>query len=222
VKASLPSAVVPKNSSQQPSPVLIVFGGLTCAVIGSLVTQLFKKGRQSSAVGQETAIKEISETVQADSGEIGDLKKVSRRLDMTAQDLSAAQVEYQAELSNLKREILENSSLRNAILEQKSKIQDWEQTAMDFIDALMRASSLPGLSEERKDSWRKALQDFKRLCIQRGLDTIEPQVGDDYVPGMHRVRELVGNEAFHVVECIEVGFRRGEDVIRPALVDCGP
>ena len=220
-------AIKPTKSSQTLSDFKFLVIGI---VIGTILALSYARLRnhknQREVLEVMDSTGDLSQSHQVETDE---LKKIAKRFDMSIQDFesstslldSTASV-IQGEIKKLQHHILDNSTLRNEIISQQELLKEWDFIAIEFIDAATRVAHMNGVSEERKESWSKAAKDYKRLCLRRGLDTIEPTEGDEYSPGLHQIRELDGNLAVHVTKCIEIGFRRGEKIIRPAVVDCGP
>lgn len=142
--------------------------------------------------------------------------RLRKQLDLIAQDLHEAASEYKLE------EEAEKVSLRQELARRDLSLETWDEVAIDFIDGLDRVLHHHGPnSTEGKSAQRIAGQFFRH--VQRvGLDTINPDPGDEYVPGLHTIEETAvasnEQEVGTISRVIRPGFRRGEVVIRHAKI----
>lgn len=115
----------------------------------------------------------------------------------------------------------ELGQLRTQIETQRMQIQDWDDTAMAFLDAVQRALSMPGLSDDRREAWAKAGKDFAHYAARNGFDVIAPKAGEPFVEGLHKAVYGMPNgaEAPVIVRCIHWGYRRGNQIFRLADVE---
>ena len=226
----------PKMAEKEPeaSPVLsgvwpiLFITGFVCAAAG-LVAGMFLKGPPNVSAelpisdGEVVVVEEIltSDGPQADGeGELEEwkleAKKLRRQLDLVAQDLTAA-----AEtLTN--QEPIKLIELRQELARNSKALETWDEIVIEFIDSLQRVSEHSANDPGASERIAMIIKQLSRLVQRAGLDMIAPSVGDPVSAGFHRVEEIEYSSevGLHgtVAAVLSPGFRRGENVIRPALV----
>ena len=110
--------------------------------------------------------------------------------------------------------------LRTEVAGLNRQITDWDKSAIDYLDAVQAALSMPGLDESRRQAWKRAGDAFIRLAQRQGLAVIAPQPGEPYVEGLHKVTESLGDRRAATVIAVGVswGYQNGSRLYRPAEV----
>ncbi|MGC8668642.1 MAG: hypothetical protein ACP5VE_11065 [Chthonomonadales bacterium] len=116
----------------------------------------------------------------------------------------------------------EMSELRTKAEALRLKLQDWDDTAMQYLDAVQRALSMQGITDERRNAWMKAGANFARFAAQNGFDVIAPNPGEPFIQGHHKAVNGMPGTGACVVRCIHWGYRRENHVYRPAEVEAAP
>jgi molecular chaperone GrpE (heat shock protein) len=142
-------------------------------------------------------------------------------LDAISQDLAETVNHHAEAIAALKANVLEVGALRQEVARKESEVEAWIDGAIEFLDAAHRASTMEGVSPERRETWAKAAQMLARRCARLGLDVIDPKPGEPVVAGLHLIEEYAPGEPGIIQECLEWGFRTGSRVIRPAKVAAG-
>lgn len=142
-------------------------------------------------------------------------------LDAISQDLAETVKNHAEAIAALKANVLEVGALRQEVARKESEVEAWIDGAIEFLDAAHRASTMEGVSPERRETWAKAAQMLARRCSRLGLDAIDPKPGEPVVAGLHLIEDYAPGEPGVVQECLEWGFRAGSRVIRPAKVCAG-
>lgn len=114
----------------------------------------------------------------------------------------------------------EIGTLRAHVVALQQQLEEWDQTAIAYMDALEEAVRHPDLPEASRRVWMKAATDFCRKAQAHGFARIAPSPGDPYVPALHRATECIGDPQKPLVidECLHWGYQNGTHVYRLAQV----
>jgi molecular chaperone GrpE len=173
---------------------------------------------------------EFDETLEYSETEEGDETAASEVVELTLEEQLAAAQEKAAEyLDGWQRARAEFANARKRL--EKQKAEAYKNAAVDhaakllpILDDFDRAlTNVP--AEIAADSWYEGIQLVRRKfqSIMEGLkvEAIEA-VGQPFDPNLHEalsLKEADGVESGIVIEELLVGYRLGDRVIRPSLVN---
>lgn len=114
--------------------------------------------------------------------------------------------------------------LRSEIAAMVRRLDEWDQTAIAYLQSLEAAVRHPDIDERQRRVWQKAADDFCRYAARHGFTRIAPKSGDPYVPDIHRAVEYVGDAAAATTidQCVRWGYQNGAKVYHPAEVRVRP
>jgi len=195
------------------------FLGATAGGVGIALARS-RRGREDQSM-QTSLLRHVVEMAQ----------DLSRRLEAEIQAIKDVGIKLAGSLSapaqsapQVPPSVMQLGELRNQIAVLESEIRDWDDTAMDFLDAVQRALAMDGIAPERKDVWARAGNILIRRAQRNGFDVIRPNPGEPFLVGLHDVANGArpGAGEFIVQRCIRWGYRRGNHVYRPAEVEVAP
>ncbi len=207
--ADNPTVLTPRENAgtrtSLPWP-LLLGGAVVTSGIGFGLARLSAKG-QNSEPSSGSADLEAWKT---------EATRLRKQLDLIAQDLHEAASEH------AQGEDAAKISLRQDVARRDRSLETWDEIAIDFLDGLDRVLQHHGPNSPEGESAQRIAFQFSRHIQRAGLDTINPNAGDVYVPGLHSIEEIVvamdEREIGTVSKVIRLGFRRGEHVIRQAKI----
>lgn len=144
------------------------------------------------------------------------VKNLQKRLDFATQELE----ESVSRATN--QDQVEQLELRREIAKQTQLLLNWDQLAIGYLDGIDRALQTESLSEAERTTWMRTRRHFVDRIQEMGLDEIRPEVGKEPSLGFHRIDHYTSPtadvKAGQVANIVSSGFRRGDLVIRQALV----
>lgn len=202
---------VAAKTTEVPSPSWLIpasIAGVVAFCLGVLVRSNFRKRKPEQGESEPQPDVELASWKS-------EAKQLQRKLDIVAQELAAS-----AEQATTGGDT-DKIELRQEMARREKLIQAWDETAIDYLDGLDRIVQSLDSSVDQREFATRATAQFKKLAQRAGLDQIEPNVGDLVLTGQHRVEEVVhyeNIEANRVVDLLEHGYRRGDQVIRQARI----
>lgn len=105
----------------------------------------------------------------------------------------------------------------------RTEVATWEKSVIDHFEAIARALSFPGQSEERLQRFEREFKDLSAALAATGFSVIRPEPGDRVQEGLHVVVSTEKSErpAGEIVGIERWGFQNGVRIIRPAEVKVG-
>ena len=105
----------------------------------------------------------------------------------------------------------------------RNEVATWEKSVIDHFEAIARALSFPGQSEERLQRFEREFKDLSATLAATGFSVIRPEPGDRVQEGLHVVVSTEKSErpAGEIIGIERWGFQNGVRIIRPAEVKVG-
>ncbi len=135
-------------------------------------------------------------------------EKIIADLQAQLESAESAKLRALADLENFRRR------------ENENKI-NWSNMAVaEFLkNVLPSFLEFDLFAQNSTDENAKAVVDkFFTNLEKSGLEKIEPQTGEDINPDLHEVLMTEEGEAGKIVRCLEIGWKLGTSILRPAKV----
>jgi molecular chaperone GrpE len=154
-----------------------------------------------------------SNSSPAESGNAKTRTAESREAELTEQkDLN---LRLAADFDNYRKRTTRESD-RRAAAEKEAFIRE----LLPIIDNLERALASEASTEQLRDGVRMTLQQLHQLLSRHGIET-EEAIGRPFDPHRHEavaMRHDLSQPNHAVIEILQPGYRRGDEVFRPAKV----
>ncbi|MBD2770944.1 nucleotide exchange factor GrpE [Iningainema tapete] len=102
--------------------------------------------------------------------------------------------------------------------ENQRKIQNWEQSAIDYFQILERA--IENETTENKKTIEKLLSEYEQTVKNQGLEPIKPKHNEPPNEKIHQITSEQQSEITpgNIIKCTNWGYRIGERIIQKAKV----
>jgi len=149
----------------------------------------------------------------------GEAQSLYKRLDQVAQELAETASGASGLDDDMKKQLRQEIALKDRTL------TTWDEVAIDFLDSLDRTAFHKSQTAEGREAVVRIREQFTKLIGRLGLDTILPDKGDIYIPGHHKIEQVIeidnASTQGMVEQVLSVGYRRGDRIIRPAQIQIG-